>query len=264
MSSVVAVYPRASLPTFSPSSNRNAMVKPTSQALNPARTIHSRLRTVTLQKAENVWSCISKVIHIVRRALLAAANTKGLTRKWGPMLPFLVDKIVLRLKLFSIIGVLFDLQHYRPLCKKIYALAAKGEIVESICSVMSLSIMAVDGVDSVATVVNAGLNIAGKKSVQVLSSIGLPAVFYILSASIALRTYRLIGSIKQLRTTTSIPVRDQVKREVKIHLLSLKANAIALVGVSLLAASVAGPIPYLLVGGSFALRLGIQILFSQC
>lgn len=126
--------------------------------------------------SNHVWSYAGKLLIITRSLLNAAARTPYFLSRYGADFPAKVKLITTRLKLPSIVGVIFSFRDLKSTFDKMIQNLLSHNKEGVALNLLSFSITAIDIVDSTATFINSALDLSGRVPIERLTSLGTPLV----------------------------------------------------------------------------------------
>lgn len=141
---------------------------------------------------ETIWSYFSKSLLISRNFLNGAMQTNLWSQIGSSEATKKIQSAVLQSKLFSICSVPFNIRALKSQLGKINASFLYRDIEGLFLASLSVSIIATDIIDSLATFTNAALQTFASSSSQALSSLGMPIGFTLVALGAISRSTRML------------------------------------------------------------------------
>ena len=157
--------------------------------------------SISIRDYERPWSYLGKVAILARHMMNAFA-------KEHPQ----VKAIVTPMKLLSIVSVPFTLLNIKSVAKGLFKSIQLGDAEGAYMSTLSLTIMAADIIDSAATFTNTTLTLASQRTIQILSTIGLPLAASITTLGTVSRTIKITKSFFLYLEIANLNSPEEVKR----------------------------------------------------
>lgn len=144
-----------------------------------------------VDKMESAWNYGGKFVMLTRHSLNLSLKVCHRFTLGCRNLDAKVLTVITKLKLFAIVSVPFSLLSIKSLVEKIFKNYALGDKEGAALTGLSLTVMAMDIVDSITTFVNAISTLATSSSISILSAMGLPLSFAIVGLSSISRIIQL-------------------------------------------------------------------------
>jgi hypothetical protein len=136
-----------------------------------------RFANQAVEKVESIWNYAGKLVMLTRHSLNLSLKVCHRLTLGCRNIDAKVLRVITKLKLFSIVGVPFNLLSIKPLAEKIFKNYALGDKEGAALTGLSLTIIAIDIVDSITTFINAISTLATNSSISILSAMGMPLSF---------------------------------------------------------------------------------------
>lgn len=175
-----------------------------------------------LNAVETGWNYVGKTMLLSRHIL--NATIKGCTwfvKRCSCSTSSPLSDAVRRLKLFTIISIPINLQYIPTLAGRVKQNFLWKDAKETVLAVSSLAALLMDTVDTVATFTNAALQTLSLSVPAVVSAVGMPLSYGMLSLGAANRVVRIWDMTKFLKETRNVKLNgtpEEVKAELQTFL----------------------------------------------
>lgn len=164
----------------------------------PAQAVKPSPAKRLYDKVDQVWSYLGKTTLLTRQVLNATLRTCYLVSLCCRTKEQ-IQRVIARLKLFSIVGVPFTVSSIQATAEKVFKGYHNRDREGVLLGSLSLVIMSTDFVDSLATFTNAVLALFEKPPVKLLSDLGMPIAFGLTTLGGFSRTMQLLNTHRLYR-----------------------------------------------------------------
>jgi hypothetical protein len=147
--------------------------------------------------------------------LNAAARSDRVLAAAGPDFPHKVKYIVTRMKLFTIVSVPFSCTALKATVQKIFKSMHLHDHEGIALSMLSLTVISADIVDSVTTFVNAALETASKQAIPAFSALGLPLGYTITTVGTISRIIQIAKTCHLYNSLKKVEASEEKRKQLR-------------------------------------------------
>ena len=142
-------------------------------------------------KLDSLWSYSSKMVFVTRQVLNFSAKSLKYVYKEIKLVSELVDGVVTKLKIFSIISVPFSVASLPSLTRSIIKNIKWKDVEGTALALLTITVVLSDTFDNITTFANALLKTIGQTTLEWVGTIALPLAYFMVIGGSISRFYKI-------------------------------------------------------------------------